>query len=98
MTYSRQDILDFLIQHKELFRRDSKATRLGLFGSYTRGDNGPTRDIDIVVELKKPDMFALIGIMQSIELAPVVKVDIVSMRNDVNPLLKRRIERDAVYV
>ena len=98
MTCSRQAILEYLAQSKDTFSRDFSVKRVGLFGSYARGDNDPASDIDIVVELEKPDMFALIGIKQAVEEAFAAKVDIVRLRKDMNPFLKNRIQRDAVYV
>ena len=98
MTCSRQAILEYLAQSKDIFSRDFSVKRVGLFGSYARGDNDPASDIDIVVELEQPDMFALIGIKQAVEEAFAAKVDIVRLRKDMNPFLKNRIERDAVYV
>lgn len=98
MICTRKNILDFLTQSKESFMREFSATKLGLFGSYARDDYSPTSDIDIVVELQDPDMFALIGIKQTIEDAFSTKVDIVRLRNDMNPSLRHRIEKDAMYV
>lgn len=98
MTCTRQAILEFLAQSKEAFGREFTATKLGIFGSYARDEYRYDSDIDIVVELEKPDMFALIGIKQAVEDTFPVKVDIVRMRSDMNPLLKRQIEKDAVYV
>jgi uncharacterized protein len=41
--------------------------RLGVFGSTARDQTGEQSDIDVVVELAHPDMFALIGIKQELE-------------------------------
>jgi hypothetical protein len=40
----------------------------------------------------------LIGIKQAVEDAMGVKVDVVRLRNDMNQVLKKRIERDVIYV
>ena len=55
-------------------------------------------DIDIVVELKRPDLFHIIGIKQDLEEQLHRSVDIVRYRNKMNGFLRRRIEKEAVYV
>ena len=72
--------------------------KIGIFGSVARNSVGPTRDIDVVVELEKPDMFCLIGIKQDLEELLNMPVDIVRYRKSMNKYLKQRIDTDAVYV
>jgi predicted nucleotidyltransferase len=71
---------------------------IGLFGSYARGESMTDSDIDIAVELEKPDLFYLIGIKQTIEDEFGGRVDVVRMRDNMNSLLKSRILRDVIYV
>jgi len=54
-------------------------------------------DID-VVELKTQDLFDLIGIKLDLEEQLSQEVDIVSYRKKMNEFLKRRIDKEAVYV
>lgn len=72
--------------------------KLGIFGSMALDSTGPASDIDIVVELEKPDMFCLIGIKQDLEALLNMPVDIVRYRKSMNKFLKKRIDTDAVYV
>lgn len=72
--------------------------KLGIFGSMALDSTGPANDVDIVVELKKPDMFCLIGIKQDLEALLNMPVDIVRYRKSMNKFLKKRIDTDAVYV
>lgn len=95
---NREDIIRFITEHKTEFEREFGVTRIGLFGSYARGEVHEESDIDIVVELEKPDLFNLIGIKQTIEEALGSKVDIVRLRDKMNKFLRQRIERDAIYV
>ncbi len=95
---NREEIIDFLSAHKTEFKRNFSLVKIGLFGSYARDENFEDSDIDIVVELKKPDMFYLIGIKQTVEEALGAKVDIVRLRDKMNKSLRYRIERDAIYV
>jgi Nucleotidyltransferase domain. len=55
-------------------------------------------DIDVVVELERPDLFNLIGIKQDLEEQFGRSVDIVRYREKMNDFLKRRIDQEAVYV
>jgi len=96
--HTTNQIIDFLRTQKDFFEKEFRVKRIGIFGSYARGDIYENSDIDIVVELEKPDLFYLIGIKQVIEEAFGSKVDIVRFRENMNKGLKQRIERDAIYV
>lgn len=95
---TREDLLNFISEHKDELRRSFGVRTIGLFGSYALGEEFEGSDIDIVAELEKPDLFYLIGIKQTLEEAFGRKVDVVRLRDTMNPSLRRRIERDAVYV
>jgi len=94
----REDILSFLLAHKTEFEQKFTVERIGLFGSYARGEAFGESDIDIVVELRKPDLFHLIGIKQAVEEEFGCKVDVVRLRDKMNETLKHRIAQEAVYV
>ena len=55
-------------------------------------------DIDVVVELETQDLFDLIGIKLDLEEQLSQQVDIVSYREKMKEFLKRRIDKEAVYV
>ncbi|MEI7816629.1 MAG: nucleotidyltransferase family protein [Desulfuromonadales bacterium] len=93
-----KDITDFLKAHKQEMVERYGVVRIGLFGSYARGDAKTGSDIDIAVELEKPDLFYLIGIKQSIEDEFGGRVDVVRLRDNMNGLLKKRILQDVIYV
>ena len=95
---TREDLPSFISEHKDELRRSFGVRTIGLFGSYAKGEEFEGSDIDIVVELEKPDLFYLIGIKQTLEEAFGRKVDVVRLRDTMNPSLRRRIQRDAVYV
>ena len=95
---NKQDVLTYLTKHKRKLARRFGVKKIGIFGSYARETNHELSDLDVVVELDKPDMFAIIGIKQMIEEELGVKVDIVRLRNTMNPYLKKRIEKDVFYI
>ncbi len=73
-------------------------TRIGIFGSLARGEATDASDVDVVVELERPDLLLLVGIKQELEELLQRPVDVVRYREHMNPLLKKRIDREAVYV
>ena len=95
---SREEILSLLRQYKERNRQKYSIINLGIFGSASRKPMTEQSDIDVVVELKDPDMFNLIGIKQDLEEELSRPVDIVRYREKMNVFLKARIEKEAIYV
>jgi hypothetical protein len=63
-----------------------------------RGDIHNDSDIDIYVTTKTPDPFALVHIRDDMKRGLNRHVDIVRLRERMNPFLKRRIEKEGVYV
>jgi predicted nucleotidyltransferase len=49
---TRDQILNFLAQNKKLFRDKFHIVRIGLFGSYARGDQNSDSDLDLLVEFE----------------------------------------------
>ena len=99
MASSKSSIInlvkEYIIRLKE---NNISVEKVLLFGSIMRGTSREDSDIDIVVELIKPDLFYLIGIKQAVEDALGSKVDVVRLRDKMNESLRYRIERDAIYV
>jgi predicted nucleotidyltransferase len=94
---NKETIIEYLSSQKPDLERKFGVTNIGLFGSYARGQQRKDSDIDIVVELEKPDLLILVGIKQQIEEDLNMKVDIVRNRERMNRTLKKRIEQDAIY-
>jgi len=98
VTHTTKQLVDFLRIQKKSLQKEFAIKKIGIFGSYARGDINEQSDIDIVVELEKPDLFYMIGIKQIIEEAFGHRVDIVRLRGNMNKVLRDRIERDVIYV
>jgi predicted nucleotidyltransferase len=95
---NRQEILETVQRYRTGKGRQYPIVRPGIFGSAARDHMRDGSDVDIVVELGKPDILMLIGIKQDLEEALHCPVDIVRYRTEMNPELKQRIEAEAVYV
>ena len=94
----KDEILAYLKNHKETFAQKYQIANLALFGSYARGENRDNSDIDIAIETKLSDYFLLYDLKEELEKAFNSKVDIVRLREKMNPVLKKRILRDGIYV
>ena len=94
----KDEIVLSLRQFKERNKAKYSILKIGLFGSTARDEMTKRSDIDVVVELTEPDLFSLIGIKQDLEAQLHCQVDIVRYRKKMNQFLKRRIDKEAVYV
>ena len=95
---SRTEVLQILKAFKEKSGKEYGILTIGLFGSAARASTNEASDIDVVVELERPDLFNLIGIKQDLEEQFDRPVDIVRYRERMNVFLKKRIDQEAVYV
>jgi hypothetical protein len=98
MKQTTGQLIEFLKEHKDDFETQFSVKKLGVFGSYAREEAHEGSDIDIVVELGKPDLFSLIGVKQALEDAFDTKVDVIRLRKNMNEVLRKRIEKDVIYV
>jgi len=94
----RDDVILSLRRFKEINQQKYNIIRIGLFGSAARDSMREQSDIDVVVELETQDLFDLIGIKLDLEEQLSQEVDIVSYRKKMNEFLRRRIDKEAVYV
>ena len=95
---NRKEIIEYLKKFKEENKNKYQIERFGIFGSVARNTANNASDIDIVVKLKKQDLFEIIGIKQMLEEALKSPVDIISYREKMNPFLKKRIDSEVIYV
>ncbi len=93
-----QDIIDTASDFRNEKAQEFGILRLGLFGSVVRGSLTDSNDIDIVVEMSEPDLFAMVGIKQELEQLLQCQVDIVRYQDSMSPFLKQRIDQEAIYV
>jgi len=95
---TREDILQFLRDNPERFAEQYGVTKIGLFGSFARNEATEKSDVDVCVELIKPTYDIMFDLWAEITDKTLREVDLIRVRDGMNDLLKKRIERDAVYV
>ena len=94
----REKILEVLGAHKAELVHDYNLLKLGVFGSVARGEAKERSDIDIVVETKIPDLLRMVNLKEDLEEILHEKVDLIRYRQNMNALLKKRIDNEAYYV
>ena len=94
----RNEIIRTLRGFMDMNKDRYKIIRIGVFGSAARDSMNEQSDIDVVVELGKQDLFNIIGIKQDLEEQFAKPVDVISYREKMNQFLKKRIDKEAVYV
>ena len=85
---------DYMAKNASKYR----ITRMGIFGSVARGEQTENSDVDVYLETSKPNMFALVHIKEDLQSLFGCNVDIVRLRDQMDSLLRNRIEKEGIYV
>ncbi len=73
-------------------------TKIGIFGSYSRGENTPESDIDILYSFNsRYSLFDLVGLQNELESVLKQEVDLVEY-NSIHPFLKERILNESKVI
>jgi uncharacterized protein len=93
----KEKIIDTLRMYKKERADHYGIVTIGIFGSTARGDARVKSDVDIVLRIREPDLFMLVGIKEELEERLHRPVDIVTYGENMNRFLKKRIDEEAVY-
>ena len=91
------EIRGILATHKKAYAEKYKVKNLGIFGSYSRGKESKSSDVDILVEFSEPIGLEFVDFAEELEALLGMKVDLVS-KGAVKPRLLEYVEKDLVYV
>ena len=72
--------------------------KIGVFGSFVRGEETPDSDIDIVVALKEPTLYRYAEIAGQLQLIFGRKIDLVSLKSSLPESFKEQLAKEARYV
>ena len=93
-----EEILETLKRFKESKSDKYGITKLGLFGSYARGEQTPASDIDICVAIDPPSLFKLGGIYSALHELFNKEIDIVSLTGTLKEDFLKELNKDVIYV
>jgi predicted nucleotidyltransferase len=92
-----EKIKSILAAHKNELAKNYGVKKLGVFGSYSRGENSKQSDIDILVEFDRPIRLTFVDLAEELEVLLHAKVDLVS-RQAIKPKMIKVVEEDLIYV
>jgi predicted nucleotidyltransferase len=95
---TREQILDFLRQHKQEMHDRFGATKIGLFGSYARGDAREDSDIDIAVELEGERLFRKFFALEFFLKSNLQKEIDLGIASALKPIVRERVAKEIHYV
>ncbi|PIP05996.1 MAG: hypothetical protein COX52_08955 [Syntrophobacterales bacterium CG23_combo_of_CG06-09_8_20_14_all_48_27] len=93
-----EDVFARLRTFEESRQAEYGLSSLGVFGSFARGEAQEESDVDVVFETSEPNLFRTSRMKQELEELLARRVDVVRLRERMNPRLKRRILQEARYV
>jgi predicted nucleotidyltransferase len=76
--------------------RKLKVRRIGLFGSYVRGEQGKSSDIDFLVEFEEPNFDNFMELVFYLENLFAQKVDLITS-GSLSPHLEPFVEKEVVW-
>ena len=91
------DIKNILKSNKQRLADKYGLSFMAIFGSYGRGQQTESSDVDILVDFQRPIGIEFIDLANELEKLLKIKVDLVS-KNGVKPQYLKYIEQDLNYV
>jgi predicted nucleotidyltransferase len=98
MKPQKEKILLSLKEITPLLSKKYGVTRIGIFGSVARDEASEESDVDIVYEMSRPNLFTVVHLKEELEKILHFPIDLIRYRERMNLYLKKRIEKEGVYV
>ena len=93
---SPDQVLPLLRQRQGAWRQRYQLQRIGLFGSTARNEATAQSDVDVWVELDPLTPYATVHLKQELEELLQRPVDLVRLRERMNPALRQAILREGI--
>ena len=96
---SIEEIRRILRAHQPELKNRYHVEEIALFGSYARGEQTPSSDLDILVTLNAPLGWEFVDLCDYLAELLETKVDVCTRRAiESKPLLRKYVERDLILV
>lgn len=91
----RNTIQNIILKHLLVFH----PRKVGIFGSFARGENNKNSDIDVLVEFENsPSLLTLIKLENDLSDLLGIKVDLVTTGAIKNKIIRNGIKKDLIYI
>jgi len=96
---SLKNIISHLKKNKRYLYDNFGVTRIGIFGSFARGENTFSSDLDIVVEMErdKKNIHSFLQLKRYLERETTRKVDL-GFEHSLKPIVKEKLKNQIIYV
>ena len=91
-----QELLSLLRERQSEWRQRYQLQRIGLFGSAVRNQATATSDVDVWVELDPLTPFATVHLKEELEQLLQRPIDLVRLRERMNPALRAAILKEGI--
>ena len=98
MIPTREEILQVLGENKERLAEKYGITKLGLFGSFARGEATDESDVDLCFDTVRVEPFIATHLREEFENILHRSVDIVQPHRFMRVLFLKRLEQEVIYV
>jgi uncharacterized protein len=94
---SKGKISKVIATQKPFLLKKFSVVKIGIFGSYARGEETKKSDVDVLVEFKKPVGWEFVDLKEYLEKKLGKKVDLVTIKA-LKPQIKSAILREVQYL
>jgi predicted nucleotidyltransferase len=96
---SIEEIVDYLKRNKRFLYDKFGVTRMGIFGSFVRGEQADSSDIDMVVDIEKgrKNIHSFFQLKRFLEKELEKKIDL-GFEHSLKPIIRDKIKEKIIYV
>ena len=96
MKAKKMNVIGTLRDHEKEIKESFGVRRIGIFGSFARGEQKETSDVDILVEFEKPTFDNFMNLAFFLEDLFQRKVDLVTS-NSLSPYIGPYVKKEVVW-
>ncbi len=99
MNMVTEEIISYLRDNKELLHDRFGVTRIGIFGSFARGDQTSASDIDMIIEMEedKKSLHSFLKLKRFLESETARKIDL-GFEHSIKPTIREKVLKQIIYV
>jgi len=90
------EVIDLLRSHANYIKASFAVKRIGLFGSFARGEQKASSDIDVLVEFEKPTFRNFMNLSFYLEDLSGREVDLVTVKG-LHSRIRQYVEKDVIW-